>query len=115
MVTMTDAEQTEFTNLLHKIISDLTEIDAAASDNRAAVILDQTSVGRLSRMDAIQQQAMANATSQRRQSEIAQAKAALQRLEEGEFGYCLECGEEIAIKRLNHNPSVVTCITCASG
>jgi DnaK suppressor protein len=112
---MTNAEQTEFANQLRKIISELMEIDAAASDNRAAVVLDQTSVGRLSRMDAMQQQAMANATSQRRQSQIAQAKAALQRIEENEFGYCLECGEEIANKRIIHNPSVATCITCASG
>jgi DnaK suppressor protein len=112
---MTDAELTKFTNQLNEIISELSRIDDAAVGNRAAVILDQTSVGRLSRMDAMQQQAMANATSKRRQSEIVQAKAALQRIEDGEFGYCLECGEEIAIKRLNHNPSVATCITCASG
>lgn len=112
---MTDAEQTKFAKRLHAIIAELEAMDAASSDNRAAVVLDQTSVGRLSRMDAMQQQAMANATSQRRKVKITQAKAALQRINEAEFGYCMECGDDIAPKRLEHNPSVSTCITCARG
>lgn len=112
---MTDAEQTQYAAQLHKIISELDTIDTAAAKSRAAVVLDQTSVGRLSRMDAMQQQAMANATSQMRQAEITRAKAALHRIDEGEFGYCVECGEDIALKRLDHNPAVATCITCARG
>lgn len=112
---MTDAEVTYFTQQLHAIIAELTAMDKAASDNRATVVLDQTSVGRLSRMDAMQQQAMANATSQRRKFEIAQAKSALQRITQDEFGYCCECGDGIAHKRLEYNPSVATCITCARG
>ncbi len=112
---MTNTELTQFSKRLHAIIADLESADAATSDNRAAVMLDQTSVGRLSRMDAMQQQAMANATSQRRKIEITQTKAALQRIKDDEFGYCVECGEDIAPKRLNHNPAIATCITCARG
>jgi DnaK suppressor protein len=112
---MTNAEQTKFAKRLRDIIDDLESIDTAASDSRATVVLDQTSVGRLSRMDAMQQQAMANATSQRRKAEIVQAKAALQRITDGEFGYCAECGGDIAVKRLAHNPAVSTCIACARG
>jgi len=112
---MTDADLIKFTTHLHEIIADLQSFDAAASSSRDTVTLDQTSVGRLSRMDAMQQQAMANATSGRRKAEIAQAKAALQRISDGEFGYCAECGDDIARKRLDHNPSAATCITCARG
>jgi len=112
---MTNAEQTIFTQKLHSLIAELELAETNTSDNRAPVELDQTSVGRLSRMDAIQQQAMANATSQRRKANIAMAKAALQRITDGEFGYCFECGDDIAKKRLNHNPAVTTCITCARG
>lgn len=112
---MTNVEQSLFAERLHALIAELESIDDATSHSRAAVVLDQTSVGRLSRMDAMQQQAMANATSQRRQLGITQAKAALKRLAEGEFGYCVECGEDIARKRLDHNPTVATCITCAQG
>jgi len=112
---MTNDEQTKFTSILRSRIIELENDDMAAKDNRATVMLDQTSVGRLSRMDAMQQQAMANATSQRRKIEITQAKAALERIKHGEFGYCVECGEAIASKRLTHNPSITTCITCAAG
>lgn len=112
---MTDAEQRNFTKVLHAQIAELQSYDKSAKDSRATVTLDQTSVGRLSRMDAMQQQAMANATSQRRKIQIIQAQAALERILQGEFGYCVECGEDIAPKRLDHNPSIATCIICASG
>ena len=115
MHNMTDAEQKKFVKILHKQIAELESYDQATKDSRATVTLDQTTVGRLSRMDAIQQQAMANTTSQRRKAEVIQAKTALDRIDQGEFGYCVECGEDIAIKRLNYNPSVATCIICASG
>ncbi len=112
---MTKHDDAYYTDKLTALIAELEGMDEAAEDSRSTVILDQTSVGRLSRMDAMQQQAMANATSQRRQSEVIAAKAALARIAEGEFGYCMEFGEDIAPKRLDHNPTVATCITCARG
>lgn len=87
--------------------------DASAAD-RAPVELDQTSVGRLSRIDAMQVQQMALATEQRRKSELARVNAALERLDSDEFGYCEKCGEQIAPARLEHNPAVTTCIGCAA-
>ena len=88
--------------------------DRIDEEGRAPVELDQESVGRLSRMDALQVQAMAKALEQRRLAERARIDAALKRLDEGEWGYCLECGEEIASARLEHDPSVTHCIKCAS-
>lgn len=93
---------------------ELAREDAANADSRDTVELQQDSVGRLSRMDALQQQAMAQATERRRAAERQRIKAALERIEEGEWGYCLSCGGEIAEARLRHDPSVATCITCAS-
>lgn len=95
--------------------AELDEEDAITQEDRAPVTLQQDSVGRLSRMDAMQQQAMAQATERRRQSERARIMAALARLEEGEWGYCLACGEKIAEARLRHDPSVATCVKCAGG
>jgi DnaK suppressor protein len=89
--------------------------DAMNADSRDTVELQQDSVGRLSRMDAMQQQAMAQAAERRRAAERVRVEAALQRIEEGEWGYCLSCGDEIAEKRLAHDPSVSSCIKCASG
>ncbi|MXO96767.1 TraR/DksA family transcriptional regulator [Erythrobacter aquimaris] len=87
--------------------------DAANTDSRDTVELQQDSVGRLSRMDAMQQQAMAQATARRRVAERARIAAALERLDEGEWGWCTACGNEIAEKRLAHDPSVARCVECA--
>lgn len=88
--------------------------DATNADSRDTVELQQDSVGRLSRMDALQQQAMAQAQERRRTAERARIKAALDRIDEGEWGYCVRCGEEIAEKRLHHDPSVAVCVGCAA-
>ncbi|MBO6768834.1 MAG: TraR/DksA family transcriptional regulator [Erythrobacter sp.] len=88
--------------------------DAANADSRDTVELQQDSVGRLSRMDAMQQQAMAQATERRRKAERKRIAAALARLDQGEWGWCIVCGEQIAERRLAHDPSVATCLKCAS-
>ncbi len=85
------------------------------ADARNTVVLDQSSVGRLSRMDALQQQAMAKATAQNTAQEIRAIHAALARLDAGEYGYCSDCGEEIARKRLALAPTATKCIGCAGG
>lgn len=92
----------------------LTGEDEGAATWRKPVELDQQSVGRLSRMDAMQQQAMADAEGRRRQADIARIDAALERIEEGEYGWCLSCGEAIAVKRLAIDPMATQCIGCAS-
>ncbi len=88
---------------------------ADTGDEASAVVeLDQTKVGRLSRMDAMQAQAMAQASGQRRERMLRGIDAALKRLDEGDFGYCQECGEDINPKRLEFDPTALLCIDCAS-
>jgi DnaK suppressor protein len=88
---------------------------AATGDASAAVVeLDQSKVGRLSRMDALQAQAMAKAHSNRRQAMLVQITAALQRIEAGDYGVCRECDEPINPKRLEFDPTALRCIECAS-
>lgn len=76
--------------------------------------LDQQRIGRLSRMDAMQQQAMEDETSRRRDQEIGRIAAALQRIEEDDFGYCSVCEEPIAPKRLENDPATPLCVNCAA-
>jgi len=85
------------------------------ADNRRPVELDQTSVGRLSRMDAMQGQALAQATDRRRHDEVRRVEAAIKRIDAGEYGFCIACGEAIPAKRLAVDPIIATCIACASG
>lgn len=83
-----------------------------AKSSRAPVELDQQSVGRLSRMDALQKQNMELATEYRRQMRVKAIDAALQRIDNGEFGYCMICDEEIAPQRLEFDPAIAFCISC---
>ncbi|MGQ0588248.1 MAG: TraR/DksA family transcriptional regulator [Sphingosinicella sp.] len=88
--------------------------DANAAADREVVELDQQSVGRLSRMDAMQVREMAMAQQARRRAAIARIDAALARLNTDEFGWCLRCGEAIAPARLDNDPAVTLCLACAS-
>jgi DnaK suppressor protein len=103
----------EFAALLRRRREDI--LQAADSSRQAArpVELDQSRVGRLSRMDDLQSQAMSLAAGERLRLELRRIAEALQRLDDGEYGYCLECGEQISVGRLRIDPAATHCIECA--
>lgn len=109
------SEYHEFEAILRDKLRTLTQQDQDTAETRKPVELDQQAIGRLSRMDAMQQQAMAKATSNLRAVEITKITAALERLKEGEYGYCLDCGEDIPKPRLHQDPAVQLCIECIRG
>jgi DnaK suppressor protein len=78
------------------------------------VTLDQQAVGRVSRMDAIQQQQMAVANREQSTLLLKLVSAALLRANSGEYGYCQQCGEPIAYARLDAQPYTPNCIDCQS-
>ena len=100
---------------LHARLKDLDAEDAAGQQGQQTVELDQQAVGRLSRMDALQSQAMAQAQARRRAAERQKIHAALTRIEEGEYGYCTDCGEDIEPKRLAADPAIALCLDCLRG
>ena len=94
------------------------QLEIASEESRdqrsaSAVHLDPSSVGRLSRMDALQVQAMAQALEANRAEELLRISAALQRIENDEFGICLMCYDDIALPRLQLDPSYARCVACA--
>lgn len=89
---------------------EVTALLTQTQDDRAPVVLDQTQQGRLSRIDAMQQQAMAEETRRRRQRAVQLIDAALRRVDEGEYGYCVTCGEPIEAQRLSLDPATPFCI-----
>ncbi|MFK5913661.1 MAG: TraR/DksA family transcriptional regulator [Woeseiaceae bacterium] len=80
----------------------------------ATVELDQSTMGRLSRMDALQGQAMSKETKSRHEEGVRKISSALSRIESGDYGYCFQCDELISMARLEVDPAVSLCITCAS-
>jgi DnaK suppressor protein len=93
--------------------SEIEREQEAGEADRAPVELDQSSVGRVSRIDAIQGREMALASARRRTVELSKIDAAFRRLETGEYGYCVKCGEEIGDKRLALDPAAAMCVKCA--
>ncbi len=113
---MTSLDAADIEQFRTRLKAERAELDAqqkASSEDRNPVALDQQSVGRLSRMDAMQVQAMAKAVEGRRQIARVQIEAALKRIDAGEFGYCSSCDEPIARKRLELDTKTATCIACA--
>ena len=103
-----------FREKLLELQAELLAAAEAGKESAAVVELDQTKVGRLSRMDAMQAQAMAQASEQRREQTLRQIDGALKRIDDDEYGYCLKCDEAINPKRLEFDPTVTLCIECAS-
>ncbi len=80
----------------------------------AAVELDQSRIGRLSRMDALQDQAMSVEARRRRRASLRGIDEALQRMGKGEYGSCVHCGEPVAYGRLELDPAIESCVHCAA-
>jgi DnaK suppressor protein len=93
---------------------ELEAMSEMTEEARAPVTLDQQSVGRLSRMDAMQQQQMAQAQERARKRDLVRIEMAERRIADGEYGFCSECGEPIAEKRLEIDPMAERCVRCAS-
>jgi len=104
----------KFKTQLENTLQELIAAEKTGSESARIVELDQSSVGRLSRMDAMQLRAVSIESNRRRKQRIIRIKEALKRIETGEYGYCLVCEEEIGLKRLEFDPSVTVCISCAA-
>ena len=107
---LTDEEITAFKQRLLEKREEILALVQGGDDETGPVQLDQTSVGRLSRMDAMQRQAMAQETERRRHNDIRRIDAALQRIKDGEFGYCISSGDPIPRARLELDPAVPTTV-----
>ena len=90
---------------------ELTQLTEQGSDRTDVVDLDQP-IGRLSRMDAMQQQKMAQAQMRRHKLRLQQVKQALSAYDEGEFGECRKCEEPVGYRRLKARPESPFCVEC---
>lgn len=79
------------------------------------VNLDQTSVGRLSRMDALQNQHLTKGLQERERARQMQIREALQRIEQGSYGICAGCEQPIPFERLLVFPETLRCAACGTG
>lgn len=109
---MDEAQEKEFKKQIVTIKLELVEL--LQHGQTETVQLDQSRVGRLSRMDALQGQQMALEAQRRNEQKIMALDGALRRMEAGDFGYCFVCGDEIPLPRLQIDPTVTRCINCTN-
>ena len=91
---------------------ELIDLEKALKTSSATVVLDQNSVGRLSRMDAMQAQQMALEAERRRKINMIQVDLALKRIDSDDYGYCIICDEDIILGRLQIDPTASKCVKC---
>lgn len=110
---MGDFAVTEVRARLLKLRQDLESLDETGDQSSQVVELDQQRVGRLSRMDALQAQAMSVESGRRRKAMLRSIDTALARVDSGEYGLCQSCENPIHPKRLEFDPAALLCIECA--
>jgi DnaK suppressor protein len=99
---------------LRQLRAEILELHDVRGEASAVVKLDQSSTGRLSRVDSLQRQAVAQHGQRQAQLRLRQIEAAVRRCEDGTYGLCLDCDEAIDQRRLQADPAAATCIACAS-
>jgi len=97
---------------LSTLEADLSEQLQISEEAAGIVKLDQTLVGRVSRMDAMQQQNMAVSTRSKVQRKLQKVRLALAAIDSGDYGYCRKCDESIGYPRLNAQPEANLCLSC---
>ena len=101
-----------------ELLRTLTKLERSlkiSGENGRARDLEQDTVGRLSRIDAIQNQGLMNNLEERERAQIRQVADALLRIEEGTYGACRSCGRTIPLERLLVFPETLACSACARG
>lgn len=109
---MTQTEIDRFRIRLLELKSELEALEAGSVESTQPVELDQACFGRLTRMDAMQAQQMAQEIARRRQRQLVKITGALRRIDAGEFGDCFVCGKPIDARRLEADPSTTRCPVC---
>ncbi|WP_367180695.1 TraR/DksA family transcriptional regulator [uncultured Ruegeria sp.] len=112
---MNELKRARFETKIRARLAELVQLSASGQTAQAVVELDQQAVGRLSRMDALQNQAMAKAQQANRDLETFRLRAALVRIQQDEYGYCEDCGDDIPDGRLNLDLAASKCVSCAAG
>jgi DnaK suppressor protein len=109
---LTPDQRQELRAALDALSHELTALVDGTADTVRPVDLEEP-IGRISRMDAIQQQRMASASRDRHSHRLRLVKVARQRDPE-EYGLCRLCDDPIRYARLKIQPEATLCITCQS-
>jgi len=111
---LTDAQIEALTARLEALRDALGAALDQSKEGTAVVSLDQP-IGRVSRIDALQQQKLAQASRRQQELELGQVRVALAAARSGDYGFCRSCEEPIGFRRLSARPQSPFCLRCQSG
>ncbi|MEM6916384.1 MAG: TraR/DksA C4-type zinc finger protein [Verrucomicrobiota bacterium] len=105
----------ELIDLEELILAELDRLhtESKSSEEEREAISPDVSIGRLSRLDSMQMQEVAKEANRRREERIARLEVALDQLDEGTYGRCEACGDDIEFERLKVTPEAMRCSGCA--
>ncbi len=109
---MTAEEKKGLKNKIDQTILEM-EDKIRALDGMTQPISPENSIGRVSRMDAINNKGVADAALRAAKKRLAKLRFAITKLDEPNFGKCSTCGHLIQTKRLMFMPESVNCVRCA--
>ena len=109
---LSETQLAQLRNELERQLAKLERSMIVTDEALKTVELDQSAVGRLSRMDSLQNQGMAQGLRAREMVGLALIQEAIRRLDAGTYGMCTECGVEVAFERLLVFPESATCVPC---
>ena len=113
MTHLTESQLAELRDELERQLTKLLKSMSVTDEALKHVALDQTAVGRISRIDSLQNQGIAQGLREREMVRLAQIQNALERLTEGTYGSCTACGGDIAFERLFVFPESAVCVACS--
>ena len=109
---MTDEELSAIRHKIDHRIQELEKLLGNDAEDTKPIEPD-VSIGRLSRLDAMQMQQMALEQHRRQEAELQKLREAIKRIEDGSYGQCVMCRQPIAPARLEAQPDTILCISCA--
>ena len=103
-------------DLKKKIIEEIAkaEFEIIEMEKMAQPITPENSIGRISRMDAINNKSVVDAALRTKRAKLIKLKVAIVKVDEESFGNCAFCSNPIQPKRLMFMPESTRCVRCAS-
>ncbi len=103
-----DAVRSKISSLISKSIADIKDMEGMTQP-----ISPENSIGRVSRMDAINNKSVMEAALANKKEKLSKLKLALNNIESENYGICSMCGNDIQEGRLIFLPESTRCIRCA--
>jgi len=109
---MTGAEKEELRQAMLQKMERLKE-DILDLEELTKPIAPENAIGRVSRMDAINNRSVNEAALRQARVKLAKLENAISKIDEPDFGKCSRCGQPIPIKRILFMPESTRCVNCA--